>query len=123
MRDEAGPQVRAALPDRRQFLRRAAVVGTGAFLVPTIITIAPVDAQEITSPPPEPPAPPTEVGGSTISRTPTAPLAGGQVAGARVAGRTTLPRTGAELDDLLVAGLAATAGGAALVLWSADTEG
>ena len=42
--------------------------------------------------------------------------------GAQVAGRTELPRTGVELDHLVAAGLAATAGGAALVLWSADAE-
>jgi hypothetical protein len=106
-----------ATPDRRQFLRRAVAVGAGAFVVPTIVTIDPVGAQEITSPPPEPPAPPTEVGGNVVSRPPTAPAEGAQVAG-----RTTLPRTGAEIDDLVVAGLAATAGGAALVLWSADAD-
>lgn len=36
--------------------------------------------------------------------------------------RTELARTGEDLDRLAVAGLAATAGGAALVLWSADAE-
>jgi hypothetical protein len=106
--------------DRRQFLRRAAVVSAGAFVVPTIATISPAGAQEITSPPPEPPAPPTQVGGITIPGSPPSPPA--QVAGTQVAGRTSLPRTGAEIDDLLVAGLAATAGGAALMLWSADAD-
>jgi hypothetical protein len=33
-----------------------------------------------------------------------------------------LPRTGADIDRLVAAGLAATAGGAALVLWSADAR-
>ena len=32
-----------------------------------------------------------------------------------------LPFTGASVKDLLAAGLAATAGGAAMVLWSADS--
>jgi hypothetical protein len=32
------------------------------------------------------------------------------------------PRTGPDLDRLVVAGLAATAGGAALVLWSAEAK-
>ena len=36
--------------------------------------------------------------------------------------RTELPRTGMDLDRFVVAGLAATAGGAALVLWSADAK-
>ncbi len=37
-------------------------------------------------------------------------------------GRTELPRTGSDIDRLVAAGLAATAGGAALVLWSADRK-
>lgn len=115
MADATDHPKHAAGPDRRQFLRRAAVVGTGIFVVPTIITLDPASAQAITSPPPEPP---TEVGGATLPRD----AAGTQVAGTQVAGRTTLPRTGAELDDLVKAGLAAIAGGSALVLWSADLE-
>jgi hypothetical protein len=118
MADATDHPKHAAEPDRRQFLRRAAVVGTGIFVVPTIITLDPASAQAITSPPPEPPEPPTEVGGATLPRD----AAGTQVAGTQVAGRTTLPRTGAELDDLVKAGLAAIAGGSALVLWSADLE-
>jgi hypothetical protein len=39
-----------------------------------------------------------------------------------VTGRMELARTGEDLDRLTVAGLAATAGGAALVLWSADAK-
>jgi hypothetical protein len=99
-------------------LRRAAVVGAGAFVAPIIVTMEPAGAQQITSPPPEPPNTPTEVGGNTVSRAP----ASAPAQRTQVAGRTTLPRTGAELDDLVVAGLAATAGGAALVLWSADAD-
>lgn len=96
--------------DRRQFLRRAVVVGTTVWAVPTIVSIDVAGAQQITSPPPRPPG----VGEDTV--TPQQP------AGTPVGGRTTLPRTGIELDDLALAGLAATAGGAALLLWSADLE-
>lgn len=113
---------------RRAFLRRAAVVGTGAFVVPTIVTMQPAGAQEITSPPPEPPPEPPVGGPPVVGPTvvePPGAVGGAVVApkGTQVAGRTVLPRTGAELDDLVVAGLAATAGGAALVLWSADADG
>jgi hypothetical protein len=112
---------------RRDFLRKAAV-GSGAFLVPMIIRVDPADAQALTSPPPEPPgrpeSPPVDLGGSP--RTVSAPGAGAQprpgVSGSRVTGRMELARTGEDLDRLTVAGLAATAGGAALVLWSADAK-
>lgn len=124
MSDMPGEGFGANEMGRRAFLRRAAAVGTGAFVVPTIITMEPAGAQEITSPPPEPPTepPPGEVGG-TIQRPPVE--VGGAVVtpkGAQVAGRDQLPRTGTELDDLVAAGLAATAGGAALLLWSADAD-
>jgi hypothetical protein len=110
---------------RRDFLRRAAVAGTGAFAVPMIVTVDPANAQAVTSPPPAPsgssvPKRPG-VGGAT---SPTAGATGGvEQAGRRPDhGRTELPRTGADVDRLVAAGLAATAGGAALVLWSADLE-
>jgi hypothetical protein len=45
-----------------------------------------------------------------------------ETTGSWATGRTELPRTGADLDRLVVAGLAATAGGAALVLWSAEAK-
>jgi hypothetical protein len=114
---------------RRDFLRKAAVAGTGAFVVPTIITVNPADAQALTSPPPEPPgrpaSPPVDLGNSPGTAPP--PATGAQptarAAGRPAAGRTELPRTGADLDRLIVAGLAATAGGAALVLWSAEAKG
>jgi hypothetical protein len=106
---------------RRDFLRKAAVASTTAFAVPMIVTVDPADAQAVASPPPEPPgssvpvAPPARganlaLGGVTTPGRPSAP------------GRAELPRTGANLDRLLAAGLAATAGGAALVLWSADRK-
>jgi hypothetical protein len=66
--DDAGPPEAAGASGRRDFMRKAAVVGTGAFVVPTIITVDPADAQALTSPPPEPPgrpeSPPVEVGRS-----------------------------------------------------------
>ena len=104
--------------DRRQFLRRAAVVGSAAWVVPTIVSIDVAGAQQVTSPPPTPPA---DVGAGAVPTDP-AVEAVGPTSGAQVVGRTELPRTGAELDDLAVAGLAATAGGAALLLWSAELE-
>jgi hypothetical protein len=109
---------------RRDFLRKAAVAGTGAFGVPMIVTVDPADAQALHSPPPEPP-------GSTKSEPPAVGVVnrpgGGRDASAGLdrtnrSGRTELPRTGDDIDRLVAAGLAATAGGAALVLWSADLE-
>lgn len=108
----------AAGVDRRQFLRRAAAVGTAAWVVPTIVSIDVAGAQQITSPPPTPPD--EDVGAVTV--TPPAQQPAGQPAGTQVAGRTALPRTGVELNQVAVAGLAATAGGAALLLWSAELE-
>jgi hypothetical protein len=99
--------------NRRQFLRRAAVVGTTVWAVPTIVTIDAAASQQITSPPPTPP--PRDVGEVTVSSP-------AQPAGMQDGGLTELPRTGVELDDLAVAGLAACAGGAALLLWSAELE-
>jgi hypothetical protein len=110
--------------ERRGFLRKAAVVGTGAFAVPMILTVDPADAQALTSPPPEPPrSSEPESPGIDHMRPPTARTPGvndRRPVGRRASGRTELPRTGANLDRLAAAGLAATAGGAALVLWSAE---
>lgn len=118
--DDAGPPAAPEAGGRRDFVRRAAVVGTGAFVVPMIITVDPAGAQALTSPPPEPPgkpeSPPVNQGRASGAR----PQA--QAAGRRVTTRTELPRTGAYVDRLAVAGLAATAGGAALVLWSAEAR-
>lgn len=121
----------AGAAGRRDFLRKAAIAGTGAFAVPMIVTVDPADAQALTSPPPEPPASsksPKLPGGGLASN----PGAGGgaqesatggtPVSGRTVSERTELPRTGANLDRLVAAGLAATAGGAALVLWSAEAK-
>jgi hypothetical protein len=115
------------MAERRDFLRKAALAGTGAFALPMIVTVGPADAQALTSPPPESPERPSRPGTATAgSSRPGAPALlprGGRanpVAAHRAGGRTELPRTGANLDRLTAAGLAATAGGAALVLWSAD---
>jgi hypothetical protein len=116
---------------RRDFLRKAAVAGTTAFVVPTIVTVDPADAQALTSPPPEPPGnetqpPSIDLTGSTGTGSSPRTAAGTQPAtqatGRQASGRTELPRTGADLDRLGAAGLAATAGGAALVLWSANAK-
>jgi hypothetical protein len=50
------------------------------------------------------------------------PTGGDRASRRRASGRTELPRTGADIDRMVAAGLAATAGGAALVLWSADVQ-
>jgi hypothetical protein len=126
--DETGVPQTGGTSGRRDFIRKAVVVSTGAFVAPTIITVDVADAQALTSPPPEPPgrpgSPPGEVGSSPGRVTPraTGTQPPGQATGSRAAGRTELPRTGADLDRLVVAGLAATAGGAALVLWTADAK-
>jgi hypothetical protein len=99
--------------ERRDFLRKA-TVGTGAFAVPMILTVDPADAQAVASPPPESPQTPPATGV-------TGSIAPGPAATSRPAsGRSELPRTGADIDRLVAAGLAATATGAALLLWSAD---
>jgi hypothetical protein len=115
--------------ERRDFLRKAVVAGTGVFAVPMIVTVDPADAQALTSPPPEPPGssqPDTPGIDLTSSRRAGTPAGSGTAAGSRTpaqaSGRTELPRTGADLDRLVAAGLAATAGGAALVLWSANAQ-
>jgi hypothetical protein len=103
---------------RRDFLRKATVVGTGAFAVPMIITVDPADAQALTSPPPEPPG---SRGGSEAAA-PVGSRGAQPAARSQATGRSDLPRTGADIDRLVAAGLAATGGGAALVLWSADMQ-
>ncbi|HYZ98685.1 MAG TPA: twin-arginine translocation signal domain-containing protein [Acidimicrobiales bacterium] len=105
---------------RRDFLRKAAVVGTGAFVVPTIVTVDPADAQAVTSPPPQPPGQ-AQPGAPADVRGPQPGVAAGkQPPKPQDAGGGELALTGMDLDKLAVAGLAATAGGAALLLWSAD---
>jgi hypothetical protein len=105
---------------RREFLRKAAVAGTGAFAVPMIVTVDPADAQALTSPPPGPPVPSTkpENPGTGVAGSPRSQRGSRR----QMSARTELPRTGDDIDRLVAAGLAATAGGAALVLWSADAQ-
>lgn len=93
------------------------MAGTGAFVVPMMVTVAPADAQGLTSPPPEPPRSSSGSGSAPTPNT-TVPSR----TRSQVTGPTELPRTGADIDRLVAAGLAATAGGAALVLWSADAQ-
>jgi hypothetical protein len=120
--DNVSPPDTGGTSGRRDFMRKA-VVGTSAFVVPTIITVDPADAQALTSPPPEPPgqaeSPPAETGGAPATVSRRAPGTNRNPAGG---GRAELPSTGANLDRLVAAGLAATAGGAALVLWSAEAR-
>jgi hypothetical protein len=125
-RDDASAPDAVDVSGRRDFMRKAAVVGSGAFVVPTIITVDPADAQALTSPPPEPPgrpgSPPAEAGGAPGTVAQPTGSQRSQAGRTRTTGRTELPRTGANLDRLAAAGLAATAGGAALVLWSAEAR-
>jgi hypothetical protein len=93
---------------RRQFLLKAAVAGTVAFAVPTIVTVDPAGATGLHSPPPE------EVLPTGVTDPMVVP--GGVSAGGE------LPRTGVGTEELVAAGLAATAGGAAMLFWSADGE-
>ena len=44
------------MAERRDFLRKVAVVGTGAFALPMIVTVDPADTQALTSPPPQSPS-------------------------------------------------------------------
>jgi hypothetical protein len=114
------PQQTGGAVGRRDFLTKAAVVGTGAFAMPMIVTVDPADAQALTSPPPQPPGSSTRPESPAVERASAARSAEPDAAGRRVSGRTELPRTGADIDRLVAAGLAATVGGASLVLWSAD---
>jgi hypothetical protein len=74
--DEAGRPDTGGTSGRRDFTRKAAVVSTGAFVAPTIITVDAADAQALTSPSPEPPgrpgSPPSELGSSPGTLTPRA---------------------------------------------------
>ena len=99
---------------RRRFLVGAAGLGAAAWAAPAIITMDPAGAAALTSPPPKPPD--TEVSAQTV-----------EVRGAEVTAEPEvasddgghLPFTGANLEQLTIAGLAATASGAAMHFWSA----
>jgi hypothetical protein len=64
--DDAERPATGGTSGRRDFMRKAAVVSTGAFVAPTIITVDAADSQAHTSPTPEPPrrpgSPPGAVG-------------------------------------------------------------
>ncbi len=102
---------------RRRFLIGAAGVSAAAWVAPAIITMDPAGAAELTSPPPKPPdtvsAQTVEVPGAQVK--PDAEVSGATDDGGR------LPFTGANLEQLTIAGLAATAAGAAMHFWSART--
>jgi hypothetical protein len=125
MGDDTGdpwPGDTGGTPGRRDFLRKAAVAGTAAFAVPVIITVDPAGAQALTSPAPEPPGRSGPVTPAPGGVSPGAGTPSGDPRAPASPTRTELPQTGSDLDRLLAAGLAATAGGAALVLWSADRK-
>jgi hypothetical protein len=94
---------------RRQFLLKAAAAGTAVWVVPSIIAIQPAGANGLHSKPPKPPEP--------ISRH-RDPIP----KGASPAAQTQLPFTGDDNSDLAIAGLAATAAGASLLLLSNGRE-
>jgi hypothetical protein len=121
-RGDIRPRTARDAAGRRDFLRKSAIVGTGAFAAPMIITVEPADAQAITSPPPRPPGSTgPEAPGAGLQR-PSGTEAPPSAARPQASGRSELARTGADIDRMVAAGLAATAGGAALVLWSADMK-
>jgi len=49
--DEVGPREPGGAVGRRGFLEKVAVASTGAFAVPMISTVDPVDVQALTRPP------------------------------------------------------------------------
>ena len=101
---------------RRRFLAGVAGVSAAAWVAPAIITMDPAGAADLTSPPPKPPNPPPEVVGEVHVAAATDPaVSGGSEGGGN------LPFTGANLEQLTIAGLAATAAGGAMHFWSART--
>jgi LPXTG-motif cell wall-anchored protein len=100
---------------RRGFLLKAGAAGAAAWAVPSIITMQPAGAVELTSPPPKPPAVEVLPNVATHGAEPDEAAPAAEVLPAR----TGLPATGAEIGNLAAAGLAAIAGGAALHVWSA----
>jgi hypothetical protein len=84
---------------RRQFLLKAAVAGTAVWVVPSIIAIQPAGAADLNSRPPKH----VDQVVDPIAKPPPA------------VADTQLPFTGDDSDDLIIAGLAATAAGASLM--------
>jgi hypothetical protein len=89
-------------------------------VVPVIVTMDPADAQTVTSPPPEPPGQREPQDSSQVGAPPRTEVTDRPVK--EEGDRGELALTGMNLDHLAKAGLAATAGGAALMLWSADAK-
>ena len=128
---DAGPGDAHGATGLRDFLRRATIASSGAFAVPMIATVNTAAAPGLTRPhhewrgssnrpqsrAVEPVNEPAIGSGAQSTRT-----GGSRVSRRRVSGRTELPRTGADIDRNVTAGLATTAGGAALVLWSAKAQ-
>ena len=87
---------------RRQFLLKAAVAGTAVWVAPSIIAIQPAGAADLHSRPPKHVNRPVV---DPVSKPPPQPAVAD----------TQLPFTGDDNEDLIIAGLAATAAGASLV--------
>ncbi|MEJ7582492.1 MAG: twin-arginine translocation signal domain-containing protein [Acidimicrobiales bacterium] len=125
--------------DRRRFLGKAAVAGGTVWAVPTLVSMRPAGAAELTSSPPvtattETSIAPNTSTPSTVARNtapdpaPPGPSTGnnepsgtsnGDPTGGGPATAGSLPRTGADLDTLAATGLTAIAAGGALTYWSA----
>jgi hypothetical protein len=123
--DNGGRPARAdaAGYERRRFMRRIAVGGTAAWVAPAVITMRP-SAAPLTSPPPgrprdpadpaDPVDPGTEVQERVVARDPAAEVEGRQIT------RDQLAPTGVDVEDPVIGGLAALAGGGALARWRAE---
>lgn len=99
--------------ERRQFLRKAAVAGA-VWAVPTVIAIKPAAAAGLHSAPPEkPPVDHVPTGIDPIAKPPRQPTR---------TSPTELAFTGADVEKLTIAGVAATAAGAAMLLLSGEAD-
>jgi hypothetical protein len=105
---------------RRRFIAGVAAAGGLAFAAPAIVTMQPAGASTLTSPPPKPPEPPSPptVDATDVGDPTPAPAAAPAVAPVVASGQ--LPFTGASVKALAATGLAATAAGTAMVVWSAE---
>jgi hypothetical protein len=109
---------------RRRFIAGVAAASGLAFAAPAIVTMQPAGASTLTSPPPKPPDPPVgpasppAVAATDVADPPAAAPAAPAVAPVVASGQ--LPFTGASVKALAATGLAATAAGTAMVVWSAE---
>lgn len=108
--------------DRRQLLRRTAVVGGAMWAAPALLTVSRASAAELHSAPPSGGSGPDEVGGSVVQRPGPSSVSPPKPRQSRPVATQggTLPRTGADIDRLVGTGLAAVAGGSLLRWWTAD---